>query len=352
MKDIKDLVVAQRDTILAVMGVIERGSSRFAAVVNQDSEFVGTVTDGDIRRGLLNGLTVQDTITKVLNAEPFFIFTDEDFISGVARAKQMGIEMLPILHRDKKIKDIVKVKNLQSVQIRREEPVILMAGGLGKRLRPHTNDCPKPLLKLTSDPLLEIILTSFSAQGFFKFFISVNYKAQMVEDYFQDGRQWGVNIEYIREDRELGTAGALSIIKDELPSGHPVFVMNGDVLTKTNFHHMLVQHKETRSSATVGVREHVHEVPYGVLQTDPNGFVTDIKEKPQFNYSINAGVYLLNREVLDVIPFNKYYTMPELLTELVRRDARVSSYKIDDYWIDVGRVEDFERAQVDFEKHF
>jgi dTDP-glucose pyrophosphorylase len=352
MKNLQDLIITPDVTIVNVMKAIDKQASRFVAVVDSSGALMGTVTDGDIRRGLISGVQLSDSAARVMNTKPYVVFDDEDFITGARRAKELGMDIFPVVTRDKQIKDIVKIKNLDPSHLLRKEPVILMAGGQGTRLRPHTLDTPKPLLKISSTPMLETIVSNFAMQGFYKFYLAVNYKADMVIDYFGDGRKWGIEINYIREEKELGTAGALSLVREELSAESQMFVMNGDILTKANFGKILEEHKARKACATVCICESSYEVPYGVVDLDPSGQVTHLIEKPKITNNISAGIYLLNRECLELIPHNSSFGMPELLGELIERRSCVYAHKITDYWLDVGRAEDFERAQADFKSLF
>jgi NDP-sugar pyrophosphorylase family protein len=217
-----------------------------------------------------------------------------------------------------------------------------MAGGLGERLRPLTDSCPKPMLHVGGKPILENILESFIDQGFCNFFISVNYMAEAIIDYFGDGSCWGVSINYLREDKRLGTAGALSL----LPSTpeEPFFVMNGDLLTKIRFDSMLQFHKEHKAAATMAVREYDFQVPYGVVKMN-GAQIQSIDEKPIHKFFVSAGIYLLAPEVMAHVPNGQHLDMPNLFEQTSSAGGVATAFPLREYWIDIGRLEEFEKAQ-------
>ena len=224
-----------------------------------------------------------------------------------------------------------------------ENCVFLMAGGFGKRLRPLTLDVPKPLLKVGTKPILETILEQFVEAGFYNFYISTHYKAEMVSNHFGDGEKWGVSIQYVYEEKPLGTAGALGLLPEDVPD-LPVIVMNGDLLTKINLDHLLQFHKEQGGLATMCVREYDFQVPYGVIQSDGKS-VTAIEEKPIHSFFVNAGIYLLEPDCIGLIPDNKFYDMPRLFDELLAIKEKIVSFPLEEYWLDIGRVADYEKAK-------
>ena len=231
----------------------------------------------------------------------------------------------------------------------RDNWVVLMAGGLGTRLHPLTKHAPKPLLRVGNRPLLETILLNFIKQGFRRFYISVNYKADMVKAHFDDGRRWGVEIRYLEEDQRLGTAGPLALIED-IPE-QPLIISNGDLLTKVSFEKMLAFHRDHGADATMGVREYDLEVPFGVVQLDQDRIV-GIEEKPVHSFFVNAGLYVISPAVLSKIPRSQSYDMPDLFTHMAAAGAVTVAFPVREYWLDVGRMDDFERANHEFFAEF
>ncbi len=227
--------------------------------------------------------------------------------------------------------------------------MVLMAGGMSMRLRPLTNDCPKPMLKVGGKPILETILTTLIQFGFYKFTISINYLANQIIYYFGDGSKWGVEIRYIEEVDKMGTAGALSLLHQE--TRHPLIVMNSDLLTKIDFNQLLNFHHEQNAIATMCVREYDYTVPYGICTLEDN-VIVDVIEKPTYKFFINAGVYVLEPQVLNSIPRNSYLDMPTLFSSLIKQKMRTVPFPIREYWLDIGHLSDFEKAHREYEHVF
>jgi NDP-sugar pyrophosphorylase family protein len=231
----------------------------------------------------------------------------------------------------------------------RDNIVFLMAGGLGSRLKPLTANCPKPLLRVGGKPILESIVESFIEQGFKNFYISINYKGEMIEEYFGDGSDLGVQINYIREDKQLGTVGSLRLLS--ATNNQPIIVMNGDILTKVDFRNLLDFHLSQEADATLCIREYQLEVPYGVVSVERNRF-RGIEEKPKEKFHINAGLYVINPELINYIPENAYFDMPELFKILAQKNHETAVYPIREYWMDIGHMEDYERANGEYREVF
>jgi NDP-sugar pyrophosphorylase family protein len=232
----------------------------------------------------------------------------------------------------------------------RDNPVVLMAGGLGLRLRPLTSQIPKPLVKVGTRPVLETIVESFADQGFTDLYLCINYKGELIREHFGDGSRWGVSITYLQEERRLGTAGALSLLP-RVPR-EPVIVMNGDLLTRVDFVRLLEFHRRQGFAATMAMREYQHQVPYGVLELGDGYQIRQLVEKPVQRYHVSAGIYVLEPRVLELVPAGSYYDMPLLFGELIARQEPVGSFPLRDYWIDIGRLEDLEQAHTDFAEIF
>ena len=224
-----------------------------------------------------------------------------------------------------------------------------MAGGRGQRLRPLTENTPKPLLNVGSKPLLENIIENIREYGLSKFFITLKYKADMIEDYFGDGSQWDVNISYVREKNKLGTAGAISLLP-ESPS-EPLIVMNGDLLTKVNFENILEFHTINKAEATICGREYDFQVPYGVIQVDKHNLVS-IQEKPVHSFFVNAGIYVLEPHILTLIPQDQSFDITQLFEKLLHLKKNVNVFPIHEYWTDIGQLDDYVRATGEYEQHF
>lgn len=348
MKNWKDLLVSPSTSIVETMKNIDETAAQIALVVNEDYQLLGTVTDGDIRRGILKGISLEDQVLKVMNPHPITIQ------KGVSRQaikklfQEKKLRQLPIVNENNQVVDVIFSNDIFAPIIF-DNWVVLMAGGLGTRLRPLTENIPKPMLKVGTKPILQTILESFIEYGFHKFYLSVNYKREIIKEYFGNGFEWGVQIEYLDENKRLGTAGALSLFSEK--PDNPIIVMNGDILTKVNFQQLLQFHEDTHSIATMCVREYHHQIPYGVVRID-DSMLCSIEEKPIERYFVNAGIYVLNPETLDVIPKNEYFDMPSLFKTLINQQKKTSVFPIREYWLDIGKMPDFERANLEFSEVF
>jgi dTDP-glucose pyrophosphorylase len=340
MKDWRRIVIKPEDTIIMALEVIDKGALQIALAVNETGQLVGAVTDGNIRRGILKGVGLDEPVKIIMNPKPVYISDKASYQQVLALMRQTKLRHIPTVDDQGILNGLHTLEELL-VQDKKDNVVVLMAGGLGTRLHPLTISCPKPLLYIGDKPILERILESFVEQGFHKFIISINYRGEMIENHFGNGSDWTVSIEYLREQTRLGTAGALSLIKQEIDK--PIIVMNGDILTKLDFGKLLQFHEETQAVATMCVREYTTEIPYGVVEITNNS-LTNIVEKPVSKCFTNAGIYVLNPEILSYIPENSYYDMPDLFTSLIARNEKTAAFLIHDYWIDIGRMDDYERA--------
>lgn len=343
MKDFKNVLLIPETSIREAIRLIDLSDVQIVLVVDKDRRLLGTVTDGDVRRGILKGISLDDPVKKIMNSSPITRHANESrkFIISKMRAKK--VRQLPVIDEDGRLVGLETYDELLAPK-EKTNLVILMAGGLGERLRPLTEKCPKPMLKIGDKPILENILTNFIEYGFRRFFISVNYMADTIKSHFGNGFDWGVEIEYLHENHRLGTAGALSLIPEN-PS-EPILVMNGDLMTKINFSQLLDFHSEQKAKATMCVREYDFQVPYGVVKLDHHT-ITAIEEKPVQRLFVNAGIYVLEPEVLNMIPKNIYFDMPTLFEEMISQRYETAAFPIREYWLDIGHLEDFERANME-----
>lgn len=327
------------DNLKYVMQKIDRNSQQFLAIVNKENQLLGTVTDGDIRRALLNGMTLDEPILKVMNQNPKVISSASTLKERQQRLHQLRLKQVPVVDEQNRVVDIWFADDKETKK--HTNKVVLMAGGLGTRLRPLTEHTPKPMLPIGGKPILELIIEHFKKHGFYDFIISVNYKKETIQNYFQDGSAFDVSIEYIEEQKRLGTAGALSLIKQSIKE--PFFVMNGDILTNFNCEAMLQQHLEQEAFATMAVREYEYQIPYGVVETEGTRLV-NISEKPTHSYFVNAGIYILSPELLSKIPVDTFYDMPTLFSN-IKRDEVAQVYPIQEYWLDIGHLDEYESVR-------
>ncbi|HBJ02338.1 nucleotidyltransferase family protein [Lysinibacillus sp. UBA5990] len=348
MNSWRKIVVSPNTTLLETMKIIDDTSLQFAIVVDDSQTLLGTVTDGDIRRGILRGEGLDVNIESVMNVSPITAGLDNTYSEYLNILKKYKLNQLPIIDNDNRIVDII-FAGQQQQETNKNNLVVLMAGGLGSRLRPLTEKIPKPMLNVGNKPILETIIEGFKQYGFTRFILSVNYKKEVIQDYFQDGSDLGVTISYIEEDKRMGTAGALSLLQENLNS--PILVMNGDLLTQVNFEQLLQFHEETDATATMCVREYEYQIPYGVIETKGQQLIS-IKEKPIHRSFVNAGIYVLSPSVFEYIPQGKFYDMPDLFNQLIDEQKNVSVFPVREYWLDIGRMADFERADEEYSNYF
>jgi len=227
--------------------------------------------------------------------------------------------------------------------------VVILAGGLGTRLRPLTFSIPKPLLPVGETPILEIILSKLKSQGLTDIIMAVGYKSELIKTYFGDGSKFGVDIKYLEEDKPLGTAGPLRLAKDRFEINEPVLLMNGDILTRLDFNKMIDFHLNNKSDITVGIKLHEYRSPYGVIELDGDN-IKEIREKPSFKFDISTGIYVLNPQALDFVPKDSFYDMPSLIKDAMAKGMKVVGYRIDEYWIAVEHMDNYKEAIEEKEK--
>lgn len=346
----KNLLVKPTDTIGKAIRVIDTGSAQISLVVNDDRHLLGTVTDGDVRRGLLRSVPLDAPVSTVMNQDPVVGRPHQarDAYRHIMRSHVL--RHLPLVDSAGQLVGLALLDGYEvAEQEVRENWVVLMAGGDGSRLRPLTENLPKPLVKVRKKPLLEWTVESFLEHNFRNFFISVNYKAEMIKDRFGSGAKWGANIRYLEEKNRLGTAGALGLI-DPRPE-EPILVMNGDVLTTVNFGSLLEFHIEQGARATMCVRPYDFQIPFGVVKTK-HMRITAIDEKPVQQVFVNAGIYVLDPGVLDFIPRERPIDMPDLFQLLIEARHETTVFPIREYWLDVGRMDDLQRANDEFLENF
>ena len=347
-KSWRDITIAPDASVHQAWEAIDRGAMQIALIVDHTGHLIGTVTDGDIRRAVLRGKSLDIRITEVMNANPTTGLAEETHDSWQRTMHRHSLRHLPILDTQGCVVDLVQYS--MPLEPERSTPVVIMAGGLGTRLRPLTENTPKPMIPVGPKPVLETIIENFADQGFVNIYLCLNYKGEMIREHFGDGRRLGVHITYLHEDRRLGTAGALSLLP-ERPT-EPVIVMNGDLLTKVDFVRLLDFHGRQGFVATMAMREHQQQVPYGVLKLGDGYVVQELVEKPVERYYVNAGIYILNPETLHLVPNQKFYDMPTLFNALMANGRKVGGFPLRDYWVDIGRMEDLERASAEFAEMF
>lgn len=348
MTQLNEIIVDKKITIREALKIIDKSSKQIALVVNKEKKLIGTVNDGDIRRAILNGYSLDDSIENIYFKSPTVASISDTKESIIKLATLKKIHQIPLIDDEGKLVGLDILDELIE-QKTKSNKVVLMVGGLGTRLRPLTDHTPKPMLKVGNKPILQTIVEKFEQYGFVNIIMCVNYKSNIIQDFFRDGSKFGVNISYIQEEKRMGTAGALSLMREKLDE--PFFVMNGDLLTNINFEHMMDYHLQNNSTATMGVREYDFQVPYGVVNMDGIN-IKSIEEKPIHNFFVSGGVYILNPDVLQYIPNNEFFDMPTLFEKIISDDKKSISFPIREYWMDIGRIEEYERANNEYHEVF
>jgi len=348
MAYLDNLLVTEQTTIIETLKKIDSNAKGIAIVVSDNKELLGTITDGDIRRAIIDGAGTSSTITKIYNKKCKYLLDNYDKKDIENIFKNDKIRFIPIIDQYNVVIDLLEVDN-DNFSVYRDNPVLIMAGGLGTRLRPLTNDLPKPMLKVGGKPILETIIEQFKIKGYKNILLSVNYKSEIIENYFRDGSDFGVSIKYIREDKRMGTAGAIKLAEQFL--NKDFFVINGDILTNVCFSRLLEYHQQNNFKMTIGARNYETQIPYGVLNIDDT-CVTSIEEKPIVNFYVNGGIYVLSPDTLKYIPKNDYFDITELINKVLENKDKVGSYPILEYWMDIGQLKDYYKANEDIKKYF
>lgn len=337
----KSAVVNLAVTAEDALRTMNSAALRIALVVDDDNHLVGVLTDGDIRRGLLSHIDFSRPVSDMMNPQPLkaLLGTKREILRQMMESR--SVLHIPLVDSNGCLVGLETLQHLLSPQIR-ENWVFLMAGGFGTRLSPLTDKCPKPLLPVGGKPILESIVESFVEAGFKKFFISVHYMAEQIKAYFGDGSRWDITILYIEEDSPLGTAGGLGLLPEAIDA--PIVMMNGDVVTKLDFNALLDFHDSHQAKVTLCVREYDMQVPFGVVEGE-DSFVTSIVEKPVHRFFVNAGIYVVAPEAIALTRPAKRLDMPDLVSNILADGGKVAKFPIYEYWLDIGRPDDFERAQ-------
>jgi len=329
-------------TIQQAIENLEVSGFQIVLVVSADDVLLGTVTDGDIRRGLLRGLSLEAPLETISFREPMVAPPEMDREVVLQLMHANKIRQLPVIDSQRRLIGLHLMDELMVPQAR-PNPMVIMAGGRGVRLRPYTENCPKPLLPVNGKPMLEHIVERAKADGIGHFVLAIHYLGHMIEEYFGDGRKWQVKIEYLREETPLGTAGAISLLPFQ--PEHPLLVTNGDVLTDIRYGEMLDFHVRHAAVATMAVRQHEWQHPFGVVHTRGVD-ITGFDEKPVMRTHINAGIYVLDPVALNSLVAREVCDMPTLFERLQERSMRTIVYPMHEPWLDVGRPDDLRSANA------
>ena len=347
----KQLCVSCDHTIQGCIVALNETAKGILLVVDDDQRLLGTITDGDIRRAILARVNFESPVSELVARKADSPYPKPVTAPvGTERAvllqlmQQHSVRHVPLLDGAGRVVDLVTLDELLPDQVIPVQAVI-MAGGFGRRLRPFTEETPKPMLSVGGRPLMERIIEQLREVGIQQINIATHYKPEKIVAHFGDGSNFGVKLNYVNEDRPLGTAGALGLM--EKPD-RPLLVINGDILTQMNFRAMLAYHQEHKADLTVAVRKYDLKVPYGVVETD-GVFVRDLDEKPSLSFFVNAGIYLLEPSVYHYVPNGQHCDMTDLIQRLLEAKRPVASFPIVEYWLDIGQPADYDQAQEDIQ---
>lgn len=327
---------------LAMLNELSQDAILF--VVDNKNKLIGSLTDGDVRRGLLNNFTIENNIDEIIQPNPRFIKKGDYDIQKIIAYREEDFRIIPVLDDQNSVVNVINFRKIKSYL-----PIdaVIMAGGRGQRLQPLTDSTPKPLLKVGEKAIMEHNLDRLAMFGIDDFWVTLKYLGEQIEHYFGKGKEKSINIEYVWEKEPLGTIGAISLI--ESFKHDYVLVTNSDLLTNIDYEQFFLEFiKEEADFAVLTIPYHV-SIPYAVLETN-EGKVKSFKEKPTYTYYSNGGIYLMKRKMLDFIPKNKFYNATDLMEKLIEKNYKVISFPFSGYWLDVGKHEDFEKAQLDI-KH-
>ena len=349
MRNINDIIIGSNFLLKDVLKIIDKSSKQIGLVLDENKKLLGTISDGDIRRALLSNISLDDTIENVYFKKPTVANINDSKEEIINLCKIKKIHQIPIVDNDNVIVGLEVLDELIGTSVKQNKAV-LMVGGLGMRLRPLTDVTPKPMLHVGGKPILQTIVEKFVSYGFVEIIMCVGYRSNVIQDFFEDGSKFGANIKYIHEEQRLGTAGALSLLTNEQKPNEPFFVMNGDLLTNVNFEYLLDFHLSNHAKATMCVREYDFQVPYGVVNIE-DGRIKTIDEKPTHKFFVNAGIYILNPQCIDIIPGNKFYDMPSLFENMIEHNDKVISFPVYEYWLDIGKIEEYTKANQEYKEN-
>lgn len=329
----------------ALISLDKLASDAILFVTDDDDKLVGSITDGDLRRGFIKGLGFENGIMDFVQASPKFVYEDEFNQEKIEEFRKKNFKIIPIINKYHKIVDIL---NFRFISTLLPLDAVLMAGGEGKRLRPLTETTPKPLLKVGDKPIIEYNVDRLVNVGVKNIFLSINYLGEQLENYFGDGSSKEINIKYVREDKPLGTIGSVLLVKKF--ENDEILIMNSDLLTNIDFADFYKTFKESDADMAVAAISYHVDVPYAVLEADENQKVQSLKEKPRYTYFSNAGIYIVKKKILNMIPKNEFFDITDLMEKVLEMDHKIITYPINGYWLDIGKHEDFKKAQEDI-KH-
>lgn len=341
----KHIILYTHEVRDALIKLDNLASDAILFVVDENKKLIGSLTDGDLRRGFIRGLGFDNNLIEFLQRDPKYIKLKEYSLDKLEEYKKNNFKVLPILN-DNNI--VVDVLNFRTKSTLIPADAVLMAGGEGKRLRPLTETTPKPLLKVGDKPIIEYNIDRLKHVGVYNVHISINYLAEQLVEYFGDGSSKSLNIKYVKEDKPLGTIGSILLV-DHFDHDD-IIVMNSDLLTNIDFADFFRTYKNSNADMAVAATSYHVDIPYAVLEVNENNSVKSLKEKPRYTYYSNAGIYIIKKEVIKMIPANQFFDITDLMDRILEMNLKLITYPINGYWLDIGKHEDFKKAQEDI-KH-
>jgi dTDP-glucose pyrophosphorylase len=348
MDYLKDHLISINATIKEALSILDKQGliANVLFVTDDEGVLQGSLTDGDVRRALLKGLEISTSVAKAMKHECRYLTKNFFDKKEMNISKSLGITFLPVVDAQKKIISILNLKNYKGFIAL---DAVLMAGGKGKRLYPLTENIPKPLLKIGDRPIIEHNIDRFKNFGIENIFISINYLGEKLVDYFGDGSAKGINISYIKETKPLGTLGSIKLAEKDFIED-TILIMNSDLLTNIDFAEFYDAFISSDADMAVAATSYHVDVPYAVLEVEENNIVQSLKEKPRYTYYSNAGIYLLKKNVLFYIPDDEVFDSTDLMEKLIKAGKKLITYPILGYWLDIGKIDDYKKAQEDI-KH-
>ncbi|WP_419766214.1 MAG: nucleotidyltransferase family protein [Arcobacter sp.] len=337
----KKLIFSNNTKINEAIKLLDENGNGILPVVNLSNELTGLITDGDIRKAILNEKL---DLKYIINKNPYKLHINSSKNQIINYLKKIRRRHIPLVDNDNKF---IKIFTLDEIEFNlKNNWIVIMAGGLGTRLGELTKNIPKPMLKIGNKPILQHIIEMFTSYGFTKFIISVNYKSEIIKNYFKDGNEFGIEVKYLEEKKRLGTGGALSLI--DLDINEPFFVTNGDVITSLDFNEMLNEHLYSKANATMCVKKETYQLPYGNVSMDEEQNIIEMKEKPIYSFFINTGIYIFDPIILKYIPKNVFFDLPEVFELLKKDNKSTKTFIMDSYWVDIGKKEQYDLTSKKF----
>lgn len=342
MKSYKEHLIHKECSIeIALRQLNQLGQDSILFVVDKDDKLVGALTDGDVRRGLLKGILISESLELIIQPNPRYIRKGDSDVNKIIEFRENNYRIIPILDKNDVVINIINFREQHSYL-----PIdaVIMAGGKGQRLQPLTLSIPKPLLEVGGKPIIDHNVSRLTHYGIDDIWISVKYLGEQIEAYFGNGIERNIRIKYIWEDEPLGTIGAVSKVVDF--QHDYVLISNSDLLTNINYEHFFLEFLKSNADFSVVTIPYQVNVPYAVLEME-NENVVNLKEKPTYTYYSNGGIYLIKKDALSLLPVGQFFNATDLMEEMIRKGFKVTSYPLVGYWLDIGNHQDFQKAQID-----